>query len=162
MPKSGYRERLNSWLERPVAQWTITFLIVVNGVILGIQASDSRAEYFGDGLNVLDQLILAVFVLEIILKLIAQGRDFFRNRWNLFDLLRSGDRLGPRQWTLRRAPGVADSPGIANHLRGAAPEIHCGGIAACHPRYCLYRDTYPEYLLCVRCRCNRPLWRALP
>ena len=85
MPKSGYRERLNTWLERPVAQWTITFLIVVNGVILGIQASDSRAEYFGDGLNVLDQLILAVFVLEIILKLIAQGRAFFRNRWNLFD-----------------------------------------------------------------------------
>ena len=85
MPKSGYRERLNTWLERPVVQWTITFLIVVNGVILGLQASGSRAEYFGESLNVLDQLILAVFVLEILLKLIAQGRDFFRNRWNLFD-----------------------------------------------------------------------------
>ena len=85
MPKSGYRECLSTWLERPTVQWVITVLIIINGVILGIQASGSSAEYFGESLNVLDQLILAVFVLEILLKLIAQGRDFFRNRWNLFD-----------------------------------------------------------------------------
>ena len=77
MPKSGYRERLSTWIEKSTVQWVITVLIVINGIILGIQTSPSGTEYFGIVLNVLDQLILAVFVLEISLKLVAQGRQFF-------------------------------------------------------------------------------------
>ena len=85
MPRFNFREDLSAWLERSSVQGFIITLIVTNGVILGIQTSAALTDYFGNGLYLLDQLILAIFVLEIMLKLIANGRGFFRSYWNLFD-----------------------------------------------------------------------------
>ena len=85
MPSSKFREGLANWLERASVQRVIIALIVLNGAILGIQTSASLTDYFGYWLSFLDQLILAVFVLEIVLKLTASGREFFRSHWNLFD-----------------------------------------------------------------------------
>lgn len=85
MPSSQFRKDLSTWLERAPVQRFIIALIVLNGAILGIQTSASLMEYFDPWLPLLDQLILAVFVLEIVLKLTASGREFFRSYWNLFD-----------------------------------------------------------------------------
>ena len=85
MPSSQIRKELSIWLERAPVQRFIIALIVLNGAILGIQTSAGLVEYFDPWLSLLDQLILAVFVLEIVLKLIASGREFFRSYWNLFD-----------------------------------------------------------------------------
>ena len=85
MPRFNFREDLSAWLERSSVQGFFITLIVINGVILGIQTSAALTDYFGNGLYLLDQLILAIFVLEIMLKLIASGRGFFRSYWNLFD-----------------------------------------------------------------------------
>ena len=85
MPSSQIRKELSNWLERAPVQRFIIALIVLNGAILGIQTSAGLTAYFGPWLSLLDQLILAVFVLEIVLKLTASGRQFFRSYWNLFD-----------------------------------------------------------------------------
>lgn len=85
MPSSQIRKELSIWLERAPVQRFIIALIVLNGAILGIQTSASLTAYFGPWLSFLDQSILAVFVLEIVLKLTASGRQFFRSYWNLFD-----------------------------------------------------------------------------
>ena len=85
MPSSQIRKELSNWLERAPVQRFIIALIVLNGAILGIQTSASLTAYFGPWLSFLDQSILAVFVLEIVLKLTASGRQFFRSYWNLFD-----------------------------------------------------------------------------
>ena len=85
MPSSQFRKDLSTWLERALVQRFIIALIVLNGAILGIQTSAGLMEYFDPWLSLLDQLILAVFVLEIVLKLVASGREFFRSYWNLFD-----------------------------------------------------------------------------
>ena len=85
MPSSQVRKDLSTWLERASVQRFIIALIVLNGVILGIQTSVGLTDYFGLWLSLLDQFILAVFVLEIVLKLAASGRKFFRSYWNLFD-----------------------------------------------------------------------------
>ena len=85
MPSSQIRKELNNWLERAPVQRFIIALIVLNGAILGIQTSASLTAYFGPWLSLFDQLILSVFVLEIVLKLTASGRQFFRSYWNLFD-----------------------------------------------------------------------------
>lgn len=85
MPSSQIRKELSIWLERAPVQRFIIALIVLNGAILGIQTSASLTAHFGPWLSLLDQLILAVFVLEIFLKLTASGRQFFRSYWNLFD-----------------------------------------------------------------------------
>ena len=85
MPSSQIRKELSIWLERTPVQRFIIALIVLNGAILGIQTSAGLTAYFAPWLSLLDQLILAVFVLEIVLKLTASGRQFFRSYWNLFD-----------------------------------------------------------------------------
>ena len=85
MPSSQFRKDLSTWLERALVQRFIIALIVLNGAILGIQTSAGLMEYFDPWLPLVDQLILAVFVLEIVLKLTASGREFFRSYWNLFD-----------------------------------------------------------------------------
>ena len=85
MPCSQISNELSIWLERAPVQSFIIALIVLNGAILGIQTSAGLTAYFGPWLSLLDQLILAVFVLEIVLKLTASGRQFFRSYWNLFD-----------------------------------------------------------------------------
>ena len=85
MPSSQIRKELSNWLEKAPVQRFIIALIVLNGAILGIQTSAGLTAYFGPWLSLLDQLILAVFVLEIVLKLTASGRQFFRSYWNLFD-----------------------------------------------------------------------------
>jgi len=77
VPRFNFREDLSAWLDRSSVQGFIIALIVINGVILGIQTSAALTDYFGNGLYLLDQLILAIFVLEIMLKLIASGRVFF-------------------------------------------------------------------------------------
>ena len=85
MPSFQFRKDLSTWLERAPVQRFIITLIVLNGVILGIQTSAGLTDDFGPWVSFLDQLILAVFVLEIVLKMAASGRAFFRSYWNLFD-----------------------------------------------------------------------------
>ena len=89
------RERIGAWIEsNPVQRFIIT-LIVINAVTLGLETSQSLMARHGDLLHGIDRLILAVFVLEIGLKLYAQGLGFFRRGWNVFDFLVVGIALVP-------------------------------------------------------------------
>ena len=78
---------LHRFLERPAFQTTILWLILVNAVILGLETSASVMASYGTLLKTLDAAILAVFVLEIGLRLVAHRRAFFRDPWSVFDLL---------------------------------------------------------------------------
>lgn len=61
-------------------------LIVANAVILGLETIPPAMERYGAILTTLDRAILAVFVLELILRIAAHGRRFFTDAWSLFDL----------------------------------------------------------------------------
>ena len=60
-------------------------LIVVNAVTLGLETSMTINEALSPWLGWLDQAIVAVFVVEIGARLLAQGPAFFKRGWNLFD-----------------------------------------------------------------------------
>ncbi len=62
----------------------ITGLILINAAILGLQTYD-WPEQVQQALSYADQAIIAVFVVEIILKLVVQRLRFFTSPWNLFD-----------------------------------------------------------------------------
>ena len=65
-------------------------VIIANAVVLGLQTYPGIARRHGDVLNLLNEVFLAVFVLELALRIAAAGRrpqDFFRSGWNLFDFL---------------------------------------------------------------------------
>lgn len=72
-------------IEAQRTQNIVTALILINAVIIGAETSPSIMGSVGPTLIMLDQIILGVFVLEILTKLFVYRRDFFRNGWNLFD-----------------------------------------------------------------------------
>jgi voltage-gated sodium channel len=63
----------------------ILILILVNAVTLGLETDAGIMARHGDLLHVVDRVILAIFVLELLAKLIVQRLRFFRDAWNLFD-----------------------------------------------------------------------------
>lgn len=85
---------MGEWIEE--RQALITVLILINAVVLGLQTSDDIANgRLGGLLDVLDVVILGIFVVELLIKLVAYGPGFFRNGWNVFDFLVVGVALIP-------------------------------------------------------------------
>lgn len=90
-----FRARLQALVERPRVRQAITALICVNAVTLGLETSETAMAAAGGLLLTLDKLILAVFVLEVGAKIVAYGRRFPRDPWNLFDFVVVGIGLLP-------------------------------------------------------------------
>lgn len=79
------RQRLKTWLEMPLVQRSLIALILANAVILGVETSSTVMAAWGSWLTAADTAILAVFVVEIALRLIAHRLAFFRDPWSVFD-----------------------------------------------------------------------------
>lgn len=80
------RSALANWLERPLVRNGIIGVILFNAIILGLETSTQAMAAAGPIILTLDKTCLAIFVVEILLKLVAYGRRFFRSGWNLFDI----------------------------------------------------------------------------
>jgi voltage-gated sodium channel len=68
----------------------IVAVIVLAGVVAGLETSPGLMAQYGALLLGLDKLILSVFVLEALLKMAAHGRRpwrYFADGWNVFDFL---------------------------------------------------------------------------
>jgi voltage-gated sodium channel len=79
------------WLRRIIddarTERIIMALIIVNAVTLGLETSQTVMARWGGVLHVLDQAILAVFVVELAGRMILQRGRFFRDGWNIFDFV---------------------------------------------------------------------------
>lgn len=91
----GLRSRLRALLEHRRVQGFIVALILINAVILGLETSPSIMAEWGRWLVSADQLILAVFVVEILARLYVHRLAFFRDAWSVFDFLVVGIALVP-------------------------------------------------------------------
>ena len=87
--------RLRGIIENPWTERVIMTLIVVNAVTLGLETSQTVTARWGTLLRVLDQAILAVFVIELLSRMALQRAAFFRDGWNVFDFLVIGISLAP-------------------------------------------------------------------
>ncbi|MAP94809.1 MAG: voltage-gated sodium channel [Ponticaulis sp.] len=74
---------------------TITALIVLNAITLGVDTIDGLPDGFRLGLRMFDSFVLGVFVIELSLKIYAYRLEFFRSGWNIFDLVIVGIALVP-------------------------------------------------------------------
>ena len=79
--------RLQNWLETALIRNFIIAVIIFNAVILGLETSTYVMARAGWLIGFLDVVCLAIFVIELIAKLIAYGRRFFTSGWNIFDFL---------------------------------------------------------------------------
>ncbi|MEJ2501000.1 MAG: ion transporter, partial [Campylobacterales bacterium] len=65
----------------------ITTLILFNGLILGLATSKPLMADYGTLIDRIDQLIVAVFTVEILLRIAVHRLAFFKDPWSLFDFI---------------------------------------------------------------------------
>lgn len=65
----------------------ILTIIIFNALILGMLTSSNIGYEAKLGLVRLDYLCLGIFIVEMLLKIVANGKSFFRDGWNVFDFI---------------------------------------------------------------------------
>ena len=88
------RLRLSQIIEARATQLIIIALIVLNAIVLALETSASIVLQYGSILRLADQILLSIFVVELLLKIFTQGRQFYRDPWNIFDATVIGMRVG--------------------------------------------------------------------
>ena len=91
----GWRAPLARRIESPCVQAALIALILINAVILGLETSEPIMAKWGALLNAADRSILAVFVVEIGLRIAVWRGSFFRDPWSVFDFVVIGVALLP-------------------------------------------------------------------
>ncbi|UOM36315.1 ion transporter [Acuticoccus sp. I52.16.1] len=142
----------------------IVSLIVVNAIILGLMTSSRAMATVGPLLEVVDGIILAVFTVEILLRIYAFRLRFFTDPWSLFDFFVVAIALLPTSRgfsvlralrilrvlrlisvvpTLRRVVGglVAALPGMASIILLMVIIFYVFSVMATS----LYGATFPEW-----------------
>ncbi|HEY9412346.1 MAG TPA: ion transporter, partial [Jiangellaceae bacterium] len=70
------RGRIRALVDNDTFQKVIIGVIILNAVVLGVETM--VPEHLAHELALLDGLLLAVFVVELVLRLVAYGPQFFR------------------------------------------------------------------------------------
>lgn len=158
------RLKLAAWIDSPRVQRFVVAIILVNAVILGLETSPAIMARWGTLLLVLDKLCLAVFVLELVIKLHAYRGHFWRSGWNVFDFLVVGVALAPGAgpWAVLRSLRVLrilrlltvvpslrkvvaaflhSIPGLAGVVAVMAIFFYTAGVLATR----LFGGTHPEW-----------------
>lgn len=133
------RERLRWLVEHHRFQRVVLGLIIANAVILGLETSIVSGPP-DEVLQILDDVLLWLFVTEITLRLVAHGPRFFRDPWSVFDLLVVAIALIPATGpmsvlralrilrVLRLADSVPSMKRVVNGLVAAVPGM--GSVGA--------------------------------
>jgi voltage-gated sodium channel len=77
-------------VDAPKFQLGITLVILFAGVLVGLETDAHIVARYGTVLHALDRVVLGLFVLEIALKMLAEGKApqrYFLDRWNVFDFV---------------------------------------------------------------------------
>jgi len=73
------QDRLRRLVAKPAFEATIIVLIVVNAIILAMETSSEIMATWGPLLIAADTVILGIFVVEIVLRFLADPRGFWRD-----------------------------------------------------------------------------------
>lgn len=92
------RERLRAFLDQRWFVNVVLTVILANALVLGAETMVTGRAL--DILIVIDHTMLGFFVVELLLRIVANGRRFFRDPWNLFDLAVVGVALLPASESL--------------------------------------------------------------
>ena len=86
---------LRNLIESSGFQRFIITVIIINAITLGLETSETAMASAGGLLLALDRIALAIFVVEIALKLAVYRHRFFASGWNLFDFTIVAITLAP-------------------------------------------------------------------
>ena len=77
-------------IQTKLFDYFIIGIILFAGLLVGVQTYKEFANRHIEILTFLDSLVLAIFTLEAMIKILAEGKrpiNYFRNAWNVFDFL---------------------------------------------------------------------------
>ena len=81
------RRKAKKVVEDKNFDYLIMFLICMDSVVLGLLTVGFSDPSFAMILFLLDRLCMAIFIVEMLIKMYAYGPRFFKSGWNVFDLL---------------------------------------------------------------------------
>ncbi len=87
MPIESSRKMLTRLVESGWFAVTITIIIVINAIVLGLETWPPAAGAAGPLLNWIDRAALLIFSVELTLKFWVYRLRFFSDGWNVFDLV---------------------------------------------------------------------------
>lgn len=85
---TAVHEKCRSIAESRLFQNFILGTIVVAGVLVGVQTYGDQVREYEDLLNLADSIILAIFAIEVVVKMLGLGPkylSYFKDPWNIFD-----------------------------------------------------------------------------
>lgn len=78
--------KLHKMIEKPMFMQVIMYLIIINSAILGLKSYPGLMAEYGYFLDVIDDVMIAIFVCELLLYLFVFGfKRCFSDPWYLFD-----------------------------------------------------------------------------
>lgn len=89
---------LRRLVDAPAFQHAVLGVILVNALIVGLETVPEAMRRHGELLRALDRLVIAIFCVELALRLAAcwpRPLAFFRNGWNVFDFVVVAASLSP-------------------------------------------------------------------
>ncbi|WP_366937852.1 ion transporter [Phreatobacter sp.] len=79
-------DKLRALIQHPRFETAIIVLIVINAITLGLETSPTVMAQMGGLLLTIDNIVLTIFVAEILARIAVKRGAFFRDPWSLFDL----------------------------------------------------------------------------
>lgn len=85
--KKRIKNHLKKFVEHSGFQNFILSVIIVNSILLGVMTYPLMMEKAGKILELISNICVGIFTVEIALRLFVYGRKFFKNGWNNFDFI---------------------------------------------------------------------------
>ena len=96
--KGSFPQTAGRIVDSDAFTYFIAAVILANAAVLGLETYDSIDRDAGGTLELLNDVFLGIFVLELLQRFASYGRrpqDFFRSGWNVFDLAVVGAAFVP-------------------------------------------------------------------
>lgn len=78
---------MGNFVDHAYVQRFIVFVLLLNAATLGMDTSPEIMAKYGDLIDTINTIIPIIFVIEVGTRWIARGRSFFKESWNIFDIV---------------------------------------------------------------------------
>jgi len=78
-------QNIKTFIESAYFQNFIISLIVLNGITMGLETSQSISSSYGSLIALFDFFVISVFTVEIFLRIFVHRISFFKDSWSIFD-----------------------------------------------------------------------------
>lgn len=83
----GLRGQVEALITSRRFELSVTVLIILNAITLGLETSDTVMARFGVLISLFDRAVLWVFVVELALRFFVYRTKFFHDPWRIFDFV---------------------------------------------------------------------------